>query len=228
MRPARLVAMLAVCLLLATTGCGSRTVSGTARPDPRTPGTAISSDGFGVIVGKADATVQIELYTEPQCSHCAHLQGRFGPQLRTLINLGDLAVTYRPVTFLDQARSDYSVRVSNALFLAVRGGTSGPAFQSFAQNVWGHQQPFSAGPSNAELSAMAAESHVSTEAVDLIRAGRPALNTADMAHHNEARLQQILRGDPATPAVYDLNRRRLVDITRDDWVSRLMTAKLTT
>ena len=227
MRVARLIAVLSIGLLLVTTGCG-RTVYGAATPDPHTPGTAITADGFGIIAGKPDAGIQIEVYTEPQCSHCAHLQGQFGPQLKTLINLGELAVTYRPVTFLDQGHSTYSARVSNALFLAAGHHTSGPAFQAFVEDVWGHQQPRSAGPTDAELSMMADRSHVDGQAVVRIAAGQSALNTDDMSKANEVRLQHLLHDTPSTPTVYDLNRNRLLDTSRDNWLRKLMASKIAT
>jgi protein-disulfide isomerase len=227
MRVARLVAVLAIGLMLVTTGCG-RTVRGAAAPDPHTPGTAITADGFGIIAGKPDAGIQIELYTEPQCVHCANLQGRFGPQLRSLINLGELAITYRPVTVMDRAPGRYSARVSNALFLAATHGTSGPAFQSFVEDVWGHQQPHGPGPTDAELSAMAERTHIDADAVVRIGAGQSALDTDAMSKANTARLQGILHDTPTTPAVYNLNSHRLLNTNQDNWVRRLMASKMTT
>ena len=227
MRVGRRGAVLAITLLLATTGCG-RTVSGAARPDPQAPGTSITSDGFGIVTGRSDAKAQIEVYTEPQCSHCAHLQGQYGPTLRTLINIGDLAVTYRPVTFLDLGPSTYSARVTNAMFVAAAHSTSGPAFQSFVEDVWGHQQPYGTGPTDAELAAMAGESHVSSDAVALIKAARPAVNTDNMTSANVARLQSILKSSAATPTVFDLNLNKVVDITQPDWVAKVMSSKMTT
>ncbi|MGB8407400.1 MAG: thioredoxin domain-containing protein [Mycobacterium sp.] len=227
MRMAQLCAVFVVCLMGIGTGC-SRTVDGAAGPDPHMPGTTISADGFGVIAGNPGAGIQIELYTEPQCSHCAHLQGQYGPQLKTLINLGELAVTYRPVTFLDQGPNGYSARVSNALFLAAAHGTSGPAFQTFVQDVWGHQQPFSTGPTDAELAVMADESHVDPDAVSRIRSGQPGVDTDDMSSANEGRLEQILRDAPSTPAVYDLTRNKLIDTSQNDWLTKLMASKVAT
>lgn len=227
MRVARLIGALTIGLMLVTTGCG-RTVRGAGTADPHTPGTTITADGFGIIAGKPDAGIQIELYTEPQCSHCAHLQGQFGPQLRSLINLGELAITYRPLTVLDRGQRSYSARVSNALFLAAAHGTSGPSFQSFVEDVWGHQQPLSAGPTDGELSAMADHSHVDADAVARIKTGQSALNTDAMSHANEARLQRILHDTPTTPAVYNLNSHRLLNTSGDNWLRRLMASKMTT
>ena len=69
-------------LLLAAVGC-TKQVAGTALPDPTKPPLALSDDGYGIVAGFDDAPAQIEIYTEPQCSHCADLQADFGDQLRT-------------------------------------------------------------------------------------------------------------------------------------------------
>jgi len=225
MHVARLGALLTI-VMLVTVGCG-RSVRGSAHPDPHAPGTTISSDGFGIIAGDPKAEIQIELYTEPQCSHCAHLQGEFGPQMKRLINLGDLAITYRPVTFFDLGGSTYSARVSNALFLAA-DRTSGPAFQAFVAQVWGHQQPLGPGPTDAELAAMARDSQVDGGAADRISTGTAAVNTAAMNDANEVRLQRILRDNPATPVVFDLHRNTMVDTSDADWLTKLMSSKIAT
>lgn len=226
MHVARLGALLAVGMMLVTVGCG-RSVPGSAHPDPHAPGTAISSDGFGIIAGDPKAEIQIELYTEPQCSHCAHLQGEYGRQMKSLINLGDLAITYRPVTFFDLDGSTYSARVSNALFLAAER-TSGPAFQTYVAQVWGHQQPLGPGPTDAELAEMAHDSQVDGGAVERIKSGRSAVNTAAMSDANEVRLQRILRGNPATPVVFDLHRNTMIDTSDEDWLTKLMASKIAT
>ena len=102
MRLPRLILVLAtaLALLTASTGCG-RTVTGSALRDPDLPGVTLTADGFGIIAGRPDAPAQIEVYTEPQCTHCAHLQDTDGPEMKSLIALGLLTVIYRPVTFLD-------------------------------------------------------------------------------------------------------------------------------
>ncbi len=100
-------------------------------------GTALSKDGYGIVAGDPNARVHIELYTEPQCSHCADLQKDFGDDMARYINLGQLAITYRPLTFLDKKPGGYSDRVSNAMFLAPGPNTSGKAFQRFVQDLWG-------------------------------------------------------------------------------------------
>ncbi|MDF2826445.1 MAG: protein-disulfide isomerase, partial [Mycobacterium sp.] len=98
MRPT-LFALAAACALTLT-GCADE-IAGVAVPDPRKAGVALTDDGFGIVTGFADAPVQVEIFTEPQCSHCADLQATHGQEIRSAIGNGQLTVTYRPLTFLD-------------------------------------------------------------------------------------------------------------------------------
>lgn len=211
--------MAALAILLALAGCG-RTVSGSALRDPNLPGVSITSDGFGIIAGRPDAPAQIEIYTEPQCTHCANLQNTDGAQMKSLIALGLLTVTYRPVTFLDTGQG-YSAKVAGAMFLAAAHGTSGPAFQAYVATLWGHQNPGGSAPSDEQLAGWAADSGVSGEAVASIRSGAHAVDTDAMTQTNESRLQDIREGDPGTPTVYDLTTNALVDIQEDGWLTKL-------
>ena len=100
MRISRAVLVLAISLVLVVAGC-TKQASGTAQPDPNQPPLTLSKDGFGIVAGFDDAPTRIEIFTEPQCSHCADLQKDFGDQLAYYIGVGALKVTYRPLTFLD-------------------------------------------------------------------------------------------------------------------------------
>ena len=116
--------------------------------------------------------MQIEIFTEPQCNHCAELQDGFGDEIEHYINLGQLAVTYRPLTFLDdEPGEDYSARVANALFLAVGPAeateepnvASGPEFQRFVEELWANQDPGGTGPTDEEMEEMATKAGMPTD-----------------------------------------------------------------
>lgn len=217
----RFWSVLVVALVVLTTGC-SREIAGVAQVDPRGPGTALSKDGFGIVAGDPNARVHIELYTEPQCSHCADLQKDFGDELARYINLGQLAVTYRPLTFLDDKPGGYSDRVANAMFLAPGPNTSGKAFQAFVQDLWGHQDSHGKGPSDAQIADMARESGLPAAAVDAMRAGKPALDIQEMADTNFEYLYEIDAINTGTPTVFDLNTNEKIDIYDNNWLSKLM------
>ena len=207
-------------MVVLVTGC-SRQIAGVAQVDPRGPATALSSDGFGIVVGDPNARIHIEVYTEPQCSHCADLQTDFGDAFARYTDLGQLVITYRPLTFLDDRPGGYSDRVSNALFLAAGPGTSAKAFQKFVQDLWGHQDSSGSGPSDTEIADMARDSGVSPAGVDAIRAGKPALDLAEMAAINFEYLFEIDPINTGTPTVFDLNENEKLDIYDNNWLSKL-------
>ena len=215
----------ALALLAGSTACG-RTVAGSALRDPDLPGVTLTADGFGIIAGRPDAPAQIEVYTEPQCTHCAHLQDTDGPELKSLIALGLLTVTYRPVTFLD-TEYGYSAKVANAMFLAAAHGTSAPALQAYVATLWGHQNPGGSAPSDGQLAGWAADSGVSAEAVTTIQFGEHAVDTDEMTMTNETRLQEIRDGDAGTPTVYDLTGNTVVDIQETGWLAKLTAGRQT-
>ncbi|TXH22774.1 MAG: protein-disulfide isomerase [Mycobacterium sp.] len=227
MRLPRLILVLAtaLALLTASTGCG-RTVTGSALRAPDLPGVTLTADGFGIIAGRPDAPAQIEVYTEPQCTHCAHLQDTDGPEMKSLITLGLLTVTYRPVTFLD-TEYGYSAKVANAMFLAATHGTSAPALQSYVATLWGHQNPGGSAPSDGQLAGWAADAGVSGEAVATIQSGEHAVDTDEMTMTNETRLQEIRDGDAGTPTVYDLTGNAVVDIQETGWLTKLTAGRQT-
>ncbi|ART68124.1 protein-disulfide isomerase [Mycobacterium dioxanotrophicus] len=222
MRFTRLLGALAMSLALTTAGC-TQVVSGTAAPDPNGPPTEITKDGSGIQVGFTDAPLQIEIFTEPQCPHCAQLQHDFGDEISSYINLGELAVTYRPMTFLDVDGHDYSARVSNALFLAAGPGTGGVQFQRYVEDLWSHQQPGAQAPSDQELADMARESGVGSEHVAKIAAGEAGVDTGEMADQNVEFLSEI-QDTIGTPTVYDLKNDNIIDIYDNNWLAKLLSA----
>ncbi len=132
---------------------------------PNKPGSEITEDGWGVQIGYPDAPVQIEFFTEPQCPACAHLQHEAGDAIAAAVGQGRLAVTYRPLTFLDGSVTEYSAHVANALFLAAGPNTTGTgSSRRFVEDLWGHQQPEgSPGPTNDEIAAMASDNGIGAE-----------------------------------------------------------------
>jgi hypothetical protein len=234
MRIPRLAVALAAAMLVGVAGCTNQ-VTGTAKQDPAQPPLALSEDGYGVVAGYPDAPVQIELYTEPQCTHCADLQASYGDDFDHYINLGELAVTYRPLTFLDTPSTDgYSARVANALFLAVGAPeatseakmASGPEFQRFVEDLWAHQQPGSTGPSDKQMAKMAKESGIPDDAADRISAGGSAKNVdiQQMSAYNYGALVGIDPVTTGTPTVYDLKTQEKVDTHDKDWLDNLISS----
>jgi protein-disulfide isomerase len=216
-----LLAAVTALVLIAAVGC-ARDISGTARPDPEQPPVALTQDGAGIVAGFADAPVQIEFYTEPQCKTCAEVQADFGDAMRRYISIGQLAVTYRPVLFSDTEGDDYSSRVANALFLTADTPTPGPAFQTFVQELWGDQDSGGDGPSNAQMADMARKAGVPSEVADRIDKGDSTVDVEAAADSNLNFLFVVNGMDPSTPTIYDLNTDELIDIYDNNWLSKLM------
>ncbi|GLP82002.1 DsbA family protein [Mycobacterium antarcticum] len=220
-------------LVVAVGGC-TRGVVGTAIGDLNPPPVELTEDSFGIRAGLADAPVQLEIYTEPQCTHCADLQRDFGDQFAYYIGAGQLAITYRPMTFLDTPSTDrHSARVADALFVAATPGggsgnvssTTGRQFQRFVEELWSHQQPDSPGPSDGELADLARAAHVPDFQVHAIETGSSPKSAAELADMESANFEFLYQVDPlntGTPTVYDLDAGEKLDIYDDDWLSKVM------
>jgi protein-disulfide isomerase len=229
-----MAAALLIALAIPTAGCTNQ-VTGTATQDPTQPPLALSDDGAGIVAGYPDAPVQIELYTEPQCSHCAQLQDEFGDEIGRYINLGQLAVTYRPLTFLDEGNNKgHSARVANAMFLAVGAPeatedpdtASGPEFQRFVEELWANQDPGGSGPTDEEMAEMATDAGMPTEVADKISDSEDAPNVdiEEMAAFNFGSLLGVDPMTSGTPTVYDLGSEEKVDLHDSDWLDTLMSS----
>jgi Thioredoxin len=221
-----LVLALAASLLIASTAC-TQQIKGSARADPVKAPVELVKDGFGIKLGFDDAPVQLELYTEPQCNHCADLQADFGDRMLSYINLGQLALTYRPVTFLDAGANQHSERVANAMFAAVSphsaaGATNAGEFQHFVEELW---KVYDAGPDhpdNDELAGMARTAGIPAAQVSDIETGKPAIDVKDLEDNNFEFLYEIDDISTGTPTVYDLKKDKKLDIYDDNWLSKAM------
>jgi protein-disulfide isomerase len=227
MRISRTMVMITVALLIAAVGC-TKQVTGSAQSDPAKPPLSVSKDGYGIVAGFADAPAKIEIYTEPQCNHCADLQADFGDQLAYYIAVGQLEVTYRPMTFLDDAAGGYSGQVSNALFLATEKAGSpgvtanGTEFQRFVEEVWAHQRPGGKPPTADELQDMAKKAGMPEPVAQNIKSGGSAVDVKAMDDANFEFLYEIDNEGMGTPTVYDLNKGEKLDIFDNDWLTKLI------
>jgi len=212
-------------LLLATVGC-SQTIIGAALPDPARAPVDLAADGYGIVAGFDDAPVQIEIFTEPQCTHCRDLQHDFGDQLAYYITVGKLQVTYRPLIFMDDDYDGYSSEVANALFLAAEpasGATvTGTQFQRFVEDLWVNQQIGGPPFTGEELRDMAIRSGLPDSVADNIARQDEAVDVADMEEANFELLFDIDPGQTGTPTVYDLDAGEKLDIYDDNWLEDLV------
>jgi protein-disulfide isomerase len=222
MRISRAMVLITAALMIVGVGC-TKQVAGTAESDPNKPPLSVSKDGYGIVAGFDNAPAKVEIYTEPQCNHCADLQHDFGDQLAYYIAVGQLEVTYRPMTFLDDKSGGYSGQVSNALFLAAeKPAATGTQFQRFVEQLWANQRPGGKPPTKDELREYATKAGMSDSVAKRISDGGSAVNTKDMDDANFEYLYEIDSTDLGTPTVYDLGKGEKLDIYDNDWLNKLM------
>jgi Thioredoxin len=226
MRPSTGMIALASAVLIAASGC-AREVSGVAVAPAGTQSSAqvaLSPDGFGVRLGRPAAPAQIDIYIEPQCPHCADFEKQFGDEIARYVSDGKLAVTYRPLTFIDYGPPYYSAHASNALFLTAQpdAGTSAPVILAFLQALYKQVNPFGANADDAGIAAIARTSGVPPAVADRIESGKRAIDADAMNSANGDRLAEASPDMVGTPTVYDTEQNKLVDTDSPDWIAALV------
>ncbi|UXA18731.1 thioredoxin domain-containing protein [Mycobacterium sp. SMC-4] len=220
-----LILISALCLVIGAVGC-TRQLPGSAVASAVTAPVTISEDGYGIVAGFDDAEAHVEIYTEPQCTHCADLQRDFGDELAYYIAVGALRVTYRPLIFLDEDYDGYSATVANAMFVAAipvgDQATTGAQFQRFVGALWANQdtggQPFS----GTELRDMARGAGLPEAVAARIADGTEGVDVIDMDDANFAFLFDVDPYEAGTPTVFDIDADRKLDIYDDDWLDELV------
>jgi hypothetical protein len=201
-------------ILAATLGLVMFTTSNAHADVPRT------FDANGVLVGSWIAPVQLEVFCEPQCPHCAEFEAADGDRLAAALASGRLAITYRWLTFLDgRHHNDVSARLVNALFLAADPATSPTAYQAFVQDLYHHQS--ADGPAGDAVATMARESGLPDAVADRIAAAAFVVDTKAVSDANKARLVEENPTNPGTPTIYNLNTRSVVDTQDPGWLDAL-------
>jgi hypothetical protein len=204
-------------LMFTTIGC-TKAPSGATRTDADQQGTVSSADGNGVMLGSSNAPVQLETFIEPQCPYCARFESVYGDKIAGYLRDGRLAMTYRPVTYLDKkVHNGASARIGNALFLLADVATSAAVYQAFVQDLYRYQN-FASPVTNNDIAAIARESGVSERIVTRIAAGDPAVDGNAKAAANHVRLKVEHPTDPVSPTVYDLKANRVVDYHAPGWL----------
>ncbi|KMO72775.1 protein-disulfide isomerase [Mycolicibacterium chubuense] len=225
-RTRTVLAVAAIGLMLGVGGC-SKDVTGTARPDPATAPLALSDDGFGIVAGYDDAPGHIEIFTEPQCTHCHELQQQFGDQIAYYVTVGGLQVTYRPLTFLDQdTESGYSATVANAMFVAAEptgdATTTGTQFQHFVEELWAQQDPGGPAFTGDELRDIARGAGLPEAVADNVSRDQEAVDVAAMEEANFSLLYDVDPVSTGTPTVVDLKTGEKIDLSDDTWLDQLV------
>jgi hypothetical protein len=181
----------------------------------------LTEDGFGIQIGKPFAPAAIEVFTEPQCTHCADFQFFFGTQISDYLDSGELVVTYRFLTFLDERADGYSHMVANAFFTAAdpKAGVTANDFQYFVEEMYWETDTTQ---DQQWVAQMAENSDLPAQVVDRIASGDEVVDVNAMNRRNTARLEDLSRKEAATPTVYDISSEQIVDVGNDDWLQNIV------
>jgi protein-disulfide isomerase len=76
------------------------------------------ADGRPIVLGSSDAPVQITLYEDFHCPHCAEFEDSFGPTITAAQQAGTASVELYPMAFIDQG----SATAANAMACAAEAG----------------------------------------------------------------------------------------------------------
>jgi protein-disulfide isomerase len=148
--------------LVALVGGGAAfQASRTTADGPAAAPTGVTADGYGVLLGSADAPVLVEVYEDFMCPACGRFEKATGAALREMTANGSVRVVYRPMAFLDGASTArYSTRALNAAACAVDVGR----FAQYHERLFA-TQPAEGGPglSDAQLVALGTEAGITNK-----------------------------------------------------------------
>lgn len=219
MRMRRLGAVIATLALL-TAGCASVIDGRAVAGDEPGTGVGLSRDGFGVELGTS-RDARIEFFLEPQCPHCGEFFGEYVEQLNDHINDGELTLTLRPVTFLDDGVIDYSARASNAIFLVAEEDGASPALvMAFVAQLFENMLRTEVEPTDDDIAQIANDVGASADTVNRVAAAEPALDPVEMSDANLETMDQF--GSTSTPTVYDLEAEAEVDLDDPAWLDKVI------
>jgi protein-disulfide isomerase len=203
------VAVLAVVVAMILGQSKSSTPS--ASLDPKTPLKGVTAPAGavgngGIPVGKDGAAgttspagaVTVAVYTDYMCPYCGKFEKANAASLDALLRAGDITVEYHPMSILDQSSqgTNYSTRSAQAVAFVA---DADPAhFVAFHEALFAAQPAENtAGPTDAEIAAIAAKAGVPQAVADKIAADGGKFTTWVQA----ATSQGTLDGISGTPTV---------------------------
>lgn len=183
---------------------------------PVTPTHSVTADGGVVVAG--DGPIVVDVYEDYICPACERFEKRYGTELTTAMNAGQITVRYHGVAILDSYSepAGYSSRAANAALCSVPAGI----FPAYHQRLFTDQPAEgSAGLTDEELTAFGTELGADLGACISGGANAAAVTaateaaTADPALRNE-------NGSFGTPTVL-LDGAR-VDVSDTGWLQKAL------
>lgn len=116
-------------------------------------------------VAKKGDPINITMYVDANCVHCADFEATYGEQIDDWLASGDVNIEYRNVGYLDGGSpTNYSSRGANAL--ACVADVSPTAYMKFVKALWGHYPEGEM--KNSELAQMAIDNGADESVKDCI------------------------------------------------------------
>lgn len=94
-----------------------------------------NKDHTGMAINKAPDARKLEIYLDYQCPFCKKFEETMAPTIESMIESGDVEVTYHTMIFLDKnLRNDASERATNASYCADEQGVYDEFHKAVFQN----------------------------------------------------------------------------------------------
>lgn len=105
-------------------------------------------------VGAQGEPVNLTIYADANCVHCAEFEASYGEQIKQWLANGDVTVEYRTVGFLDRGSpTNYSSRAANAM--ACVADAAPASYLGFVEAVWANYP--NGEMKNADLAQLASD-----------------------------------------------------------------------
>jgi protein-disulfide isomerase len=218
-------AVAALALLFTSVGCAA-VIPGTAVAAKVDAGGGVprSDDGHGIVLGTAQdgGAAAIDLFIEPQCPHCGHFVAEFGDVIAKDIAGNRLAVTIRPLTFMDNGSDDYSARATHPLFRVAATPPPTPALVwKFIQGLYARLMSTASLADNDGIAKVANDVGVPAETVNRIAAAEPQVD-GNLVSDGNLSVMDEYGVERATPTVYDTVGKDQVDFADPQWLAHLV------
>jgi protein-disulfide isomerase len=218
-------AVAALSLLFTSVGCAA-VVPGNAVAAKleAAGGVPRTDDGHGVVLGTSQdgGAAAIDLFIEPQCPHCGHFVAEYGDAIAKNIAGNRLAVTVRPLTFMDYGSDDYSARATNAIFLVAADRAATPALVwKFIQGLYTRLMSTASLADNDGIAKVANDVGVPADTVNRIAAAEPQVD-GNVVSDGNLSVMDDYGVERATPTVYDTVGKDQVDFDDPQWLDHLV------
>mgnify|MGYP000854561808 CR=1 FL=1 len=109
--------------------------SDTPSADSALPTGITKDNGYGYQVSNPTGKPQVVIYEDFQCPACKQFETTYGPAVEKWASAGDIALTYRIMTFLDKnLNTDHSVRAASAFGCSINADQGLPYHNTLYAN----------------------------------------------------------------------------------------------